>query len=205
MSHFEGFSLPPVVPLVVIHDPAWIEPLVDAFRSAGATTVEVGLRTPFGFEAVSAFADARGFQVGAGTVRRAEEVDEALQRGATFGLAPWADPDVIAHARSHDWPFIPGAATPTEVHRAVVAGCDTVKIFPASALGGVGFLAALGAVFPDVSFLPTGGVTADNAREYLSLPQVETVSGSWLAPVQDMREGRWDLITARLAESMTLS
>jgi 2-dehydro-3-deoxyphosphogluconate aldolase / (4S)-4-hydroxy-2-oxoglutarate aldolase len=204
MTHSTLPSLPSVVPLVVIDDPSWITPLVQAFSDAGVTTVEIGLRTPHALAAIKAFATAGEFRVAAGTVTTTRQVDEARDAGATFGLSPWGDPAVVDYAKSLAWPFIPGAATPTEVHQLVSLGCETVKIFPVKQLGGVSFLTSLGAVFPGASFLPTGGITADTASEYLAVKQVVAVSGSWLAPAADMRDRRWEDITKRLRDSTTL-
>lgn len=198
-------SLSPVVPLVVIEDPEWIDPLVGCFQEAGVTTVEIALRTPHALDAVSAFVQAGGFTVGAGTVQRVSQLDEAKKFGAAFGLSPWGDLEVVDYARSLSWPFIPGASTPTEVHRLVDSGCEIIKIFPVAHLGGIGFLTALRAVFPAVAFLPTGGVTAGDAPDYLALPGVSAVSGSWLAPAKDMRRGRWEDMTARLRDSVAIA
>jgi 2-dehydro-3-deoxyphosphogluconate aldolase/(4S)-4-hydroxy-2-oxoglutarate aldolase len=197
--------LPSVVPLVVIDDPSWIAPLVRAFTDAEVTAVEIGLRTTHALAAIEAFTAAGRFRVGAGTVTTIRQIDEVRSAGATFGLSPWGDSGLVEYAQSLSWPFIPGAATPTEVHKVVSMGCETIKIFPVAQLGGVGFLTSLAAVFPGVSFLPTGGITAETAAEYLAVDQVVAVSGSWLAPLTDMRDGRWDDITQRLRESSKVS
>jgi len=204
MAGSTKFRLPTVVPLVVVEDRSWITPLVQAFSNAGVTTVEVGLRTEHALPTIDAFVTAGGFQVGAGTVTTTRQVDEVRSAGATFGLSPWGDDAVVEYAQSLAWPFIPGAATPTEVHRLMALGCDTVKIFPVKQLGGVEFLSSLSAVFPTLNFLPTGGITADNQADYLALDRVAAVSGSWLAPAADMRGGRWEVITRRLRESAVM-
>ncbi len=204
MTGSTTLPLPSVVPLVVVEDPSWITPLVQAFSDAGVTTVEVGLRTDHALSAIEAFVAAGKFQVGAGTVTTTGQVDDVRSAGATFGLSPWGDTEVVEYAQSLSWPFVPGAATPTEVHQLVTIGCDTVKIFPVKQLGGVDFLASLSAVFPTVHFLPTGGITADNAADYLALDRVASVSGSWLANRSDMSEGRWENIARRLRESTAM-
>jgi 2-dehydro-3-deoxyphosphogluconate aldolase/(4S)-4-hydroxy-2-oxoglutarate aldolase len=204
MTGSKTFSLPAVVPLVVVEDRSWITPLVQAFSDAGVTTVEVGLRTEHALATIDAFVAAGNFQVGAGTVTTTRQVDDVRSAGATFGLSPWGDNAVVEYAQSHSWPFIPGAATPTEVYRLVAMGCNTIKIFPVKQLGGVEFLTSLAAVFPAVDFLPTGGVTAENQADYLALDRVAAVSGSWLAPAADMRNGRWEDITRRLRESTVM-
>jgi len=201
MTGSTTLALPSVVPLVVVEDPSWITPLVQSFADAGVTTVEVGLRTEHALSAIEAFVAAGKFQVGAGTVTTTGQVDDVRSAGATFGLSPWGDDAVVEYAQSLSWPFVPGAATPTEVNQLVTIGCDTVKIFPVKQLGGVAFLSSLSAVFPTVHFLPTGGITADNAADYLALDRVASVSGSWLAPAADMRNGRWEDITQRLRVS----
>lgn len=204
MTDSTHLVFPNVVPLVVIDDPSWITPLVQVFTDSKAKAVEIGLRTPHALAAVEAFAESGRFQVGAGTVTTTSQVDDARKAGATFGLSPWGDSTVVEYAQSLSWPFIPGAATPTEVHEAVSMGCETVKIFPVKQLGGVSFLESLGAVLPGVAFVPTGGITAETAAEYLAVDQVVAVSGSWLAPASDMREGRWSDIARRLLESTAL-
>lgn len=198
------FLLPPVLPLVVIEEHSWIDPLVAAFKSAGIGAVEIGLRTPYAFDAITAFSQSGDIEVGAGTVTSSEQVDQARECGATFGLSPWGDPFVVDYANTLSWPFIPGAATPTEVRQLTEAGCQMVKMFPVKQLGGVGFLQALRAVFPGVSFLPTGGISELDAADYLSLGNVPTISGTWMTPASAMREGRWDDITKRLTKAREL-
>jgi 2-dehydro-3-deoxyphosphogluconate aldolase/(4S)-4-hydroxy-2-oxoglutarate aldolase len=201
MSDQKNFSLPGVVPLVVVEQASWIDPLVRAFTDADVTALEIGLRTPHALPAIEAFVAAGRFQVGAGTVTTARQVDDVRSAGATFGLSPWGNRTVVEYAQSNSWPYIPGAATPTEIHQLVSMGCETVKIFPVRHLGGLGFLSSLIAVFPGISFLLTGGITAQGASDYLALDQVVAVSGSWIASGPDMRDGRWETITARLQES----
>ena len=202
MTTTSDLTLPAILPLVVIEDHAWIDPLVTAFTTAGVGAVEIGLRTPHALDAIEAFAQTGRFQVGAGTVTSSDQLDQARERGARFGLAPWTDSFVIDYAQTLGWPFIPGAATPTEVRALVEAEVDLVKIFPVKQLGGVGFLQALRAVFPGVSFLPTGGISELDAGDYLALGNVPTISGTWLAPLSAMREGAWGEITENLKKSV---
>ena len=128
----------------------------------------------------------------------AAQVDRAVDAGAAFIVSPGLDEEVVARARTRGVPIIPGVATATEIQRALALGLSTVKLFPAGPLGGPAMLAALSAPFPGVRFVPTGGIGAAELADYLALPSVLAVGGSWLVAPALLREGRWDDIT-RLA------
>lgn len=171
-----------VVPVVVLDDAAFAPDLADALAAGGIPCAEITLRTPAALDAIRAIAGRSGFAVGAGTVTTARQVDEAVDAGATYLVSPGFDDAVAERAAARGVPLVPGVATATEIQRAVAAGLDHLKVFPAAAVGGPSSLRAFAGPFPDVRFLPSGGVSAANAGEYLALPSVFAVSGSWMVP-----------------------
>ena len=132
--------------------------------------------------------------VGAGTVITPAQVDDAADAGAQFIVSPGLNADVVLRAKYHGLPIYPGAVTPSEIMAAMDLGLTTVKFFPANLHGGPSALAALGAPFPQIRFIPTGGVTAANVSEYLSLPNVAAVGGSWMVPSQAIEAGDFNRI-----------
>jgi len=190
----------PVVPVIVIHDLAHAVPLADALVAGGLPVLEVTLRTPVGLAAVEAMRRAVPEAiVGVGTISTPEQFAQSVRAGAQFGVSPGLTPALIETSRKIDLPFLPGVMTASELMRARDAGFRHCKLFPAQQAGGTGMLRALHAVFPDVGFCPTGGVSLDNAVEYLSLPNVLCVGGSWVAPSALMQAGDW-LAIRKLAQ-----
>jgi len=171
-----------IVPVVVLDDASFAPDLADALAAGGIPTAEITLRTPAALDAIRAIAGRSGFAVGAGTVTTAAQVDAAVDAGATYLVSPGFDDAVAERAAALGIPFIPGVATATEIQRAIAAGLERVKLFPAGAVGGAAAIRAFGGPFPDVRFLPSGGVSAANAAEYLGLGNVFAVSGSWMVP-----------------------
>jgi 2-dehydro-3-deoxyphosphogluconate aldolase / (4S)-4-hydroxy-2-oxoglutarate aldolase len=192
-----------VIPVVVIDDPDTVEPLGEALGAAGATVVEITFRSAAAPDAIAKLASTNSFLVGAGTVVRAEQVDVARDCGASFIVSPGLDLDVVARCSELGLPVIPGCSTATEIMRALRAGLTQVKLFPAEACGGVALLRALQGPFPEVSFVPTGGLTAANALDYLRLPCVAAVGGSWMVAPALLAAGDYrqikDLTVAALA------
>ena len=137
--------------------------------------------------------------VGAGTLQRAADVAAAVHAGARFLVSPGTIPELAAAALASELPYLPGVATPSEVMAARALGLCLMKLFPAEALGGTEFLRALAPVFPGVAFCPTGGINERQAAEYLALPNVPLVGGSWMAPKDAIAAGDWPRIR-RLAE-----
>jgi 2-dehydro-3-deoxyphosphogluconate aldolase/(4S)-4-hydroxy-2-oxoglutarate aldolase len=190
----------PVVPVIVINDLAHAVPLADALVAGGLPVLEVTLRTPMGLAAVEAMRRAVPEAiVGVGTLSTPAQFAEAAQAGAQFGVSPGLTPALIEASRTTSFPFLPGVATASELMRAREAGFRQCKLFPAQQAGGTGALRAFHSVFPDVGFCPTGGVHQDNALEYLSLPNVLCVGGSWVAPAALMQAGDW-LAIRKLAQ-----
>ncbi|MFG5379957.1 bifunctional 4-hydroxy-2-oxoglutarate aldolase/2-dehydro-3-deoxy-phosphogluconate aldolase [Yoonia sp. R2-816] len=185
-----------VIPVLVLDDPAAATTLAEVLVENGLPVLEVTLRTPRALDCVAAMAKVAGAQVGVGTILRAEDIDRARNSGARFGLSPGHSDALLARGQG-DFTLIPAVATPAEALQVSEAGFRFQKLFPAQVVGGVAMLKALGSVLPDVTFCPTGGVTQNTAPDYLALPNVSCVGGSWIAPVADVANGNWDAIGAR--------
>lgn len=196
--------LAPVIPVLVIEDLAHAEPLARALVAGGLPVLEVTLRTDCAIEAIRAMASVPGSHVGAGTVLSAQDAARAKAAGATFAVSPGATPALIEACTAEALPLLPGAATATEVMTLMEAGFRTMKFFPAGPAGGPAMLKALHGPLPQVTFCPTGGVSLSNATDYLSLPNVACVGGSWVAPVKLMQAGDWEGITALARDAAAL-
>jgi len=197
-----------VVPVVEVEDSAHAVPLAQTLAEAGLPVLEITFRTPAAGEAVAAIAaELPDFLLGAGTLLTPDSVAAAVAAGARFGVSPGISPRCVAAAAEHDFPFIPGAVTPSEVMTCLDSGANHIKFFPASAYGGVTALSALAGPFASagVRFMPTGGVDASNAADYLRLPHVFAVGGTWIAPRSDIAQGRWRGIAERARAVATLS
>jgi len=197
-------ELAPVVPVLVIDDASKAESLAKALIAGGLPALEVTLRTPAALEAISEMAKVPGGVVGAGTLLTTEDVEAAKRAGAVFGVSPGATDRLLDACEANDLPLLPGAATSTEVMRLLERGYTMQKFFPAEANGGAKALKAIGAPLPKVKFCPTGGITLENARDYLSLANTICVGGSWVAPANLVRAGDWAAITALAAEASML-
>ncbi len=190
-----------VVPVVVIEDPKSAVTLAETLVSCGLPAIEVTLRTPRAIEAMAAIAEnVPDMLVGAGSLRDTAQIDAVLNAGARFGVSPGSTPALISAAENSGLAFIPGAVTPSESLALLERGYTLQKFFPAEICGGARYVAALGAPIPEVSFMPTGGVTAENAPDYLSLGNVACVGGTWVAPAKLIAEGRFEDI-AKLARA----
>lgn len=186
-----------IIPVLTVDNVTDAHPVAMALLDGGLDILEVTLRTPAAIDSISAIAsDAPGMVVGAGSVTTAELAAAAIDAGAQFLVSPGFDDGVIRVASAHDTPVIPGIATPTEVMRAIAAGLDVVKLFPAEVLGGVAMIKALAAVWPALRFVPTGGVSAQLATDYLALPEVLAVGGSWMVPAAAVSQGDAAAISA---------
>lgn len=190
-----------IVPVVVLDDASFAPDLADALAAGGIPCAEITLRTPAALEAIRAIAGRSDFAVGAGTVTTVAQVDAAVDAGATYLVSPGFDDAVAERAAARGVPLVPGIATATEIQRAVAAGLDHLKVFPAAAVGGPAALRAFAGPFPDVRFLPSGGVSAANAGEYLALPSVFAVSGSWMVPAAALSARDDETVRALSAEA----
>lgn len=195
--HIAGLA--PVIPVLVLDDPAHARPLAEALVAGGLPALEVTLRTPAALDCIRAMADVAGGHVGAGTLLTPADVRAAKQAGATFGVSPGATDILIQACIDEDLPLLPGVATATEAMMLLEKGFDMMKFFPAEASGGAPALKAIGAPLPQIAFCPTGGVSLTNKADYLDLPNVICVGGSWVAPKAMMQSGDWAGIE-RLAE-----
>ncbi len=186
----------PVIPVIVVDDAEQAVLLARALVTGGIHVLEITLRTAAGLDAIrSVRQQVPEAIVGVGTITRVEDLDQAMEAGAQFGVSPGSTPELLAAVKKSQLPFLPGAMTPSEVLKVREAGFTRMKLFPAEQAGGVPMLKAMGSVFPDVRFCPTGGIKANSAGDYLSLSNVSCVGGSWLAPLDLMRAGNWQLIT----------
>lgn len=194
-----------VLPVLVIDDVARAAPLAGALRAGGVDAVEVTFRTPVAADAIRAIrAEVPDVHVGAGTVLTPAHAREALAAGATFGVAPGLDPEVVAIFREAGVPFMPGVMTPSEITQALRLGCRWLKFFPAESAGGVPALRAMLAPFRGhvLGVCPTGGIDGENAPTYLAVPEVFAVGGSWLAPAALVARGDWAGIEGRTRRAL---
>ncbi|HEY8615578.1 bifunctional 4-hydroxy-2-oxoglutarate aldolase/2-dehydro-3-deoxy-phosphogluconate aldolase [Phenylobacterium sp.] len=192
----------PVIPVLIIDDVADAVPLGRALVEGGLSVLEITLRTPVAMECIRRMAgEIEGAVVGAGTALTPALRQAAADAGAQFvvspGLIEGEGPDGAA-------PLLPGIATATELMAGLAAGFECFKLFPANIVGGAGALKAYASPFPQAKFCPTGGVSAANAPEYLALPNVLCVGGSWVAPTDAVKAGDWVRITALAREAAAL-
>jgi 2-dehydro-3-deoxyphosphogluconate aldolase / (4S)-4-hydroxy-2-oxoglutarate aldolase len=192
-----------IVPVVVLDDERTAEPLADALTQGGITCAEITFRTAAAPSAIRRIAARPDFLVGAGTVITRDQVDAAVDAGARFIVSPGFGLDVVTRARERGVMVLPGVATPSELHAAVRAGLTAVKIFPVEQLGGLAFIDALSATFPEVRFFPSGGIRRDTARSYLDHPAVFAIGASWMVSRIDIRGGRFDRITRASRAAVT--
>ncbi len=195
----------PVIPVIVLHEVEHAVPLAEALVAGGVKVLEVTLRTAVALRAIEAIAKAVPQAVlGAGTLRSAADARAARDAGCVFGVSPGYTGAIGAACRDAQLPLLPGVSTASEVMHANDDGLRFLKFFPAVPAGGVAMLKALHGPFPDVVFCPTGGITADNAAQFLSLPNVRVCGGSWLTPADAMAQGDWARITRLAREAGAL-
>jgi 2-dehydro-3-deoxyphosphogluconate aldolase / (4S)-4-hydroxy-2-oxoglutarate aldolase len=192
----------PVVPVVVLDDPDHALPLGKALLAGGIDVVEITLRTDAGLEAIRRLATLPDLHLGAGSVLVPDQVDQVVEAGARFVVSPGLSVEVVQRCRALDVTALPGVATASELMRATALGLDEVKFFPAGLLGGPAAIRALAAPFTRTAFMPSGGVKADNMADYLAVPAVPAVSGSWMVDPALLRAQRWDEVTARSADAV---
>lgn len=197
-------ALAPVIPVLVIDDAARAEGLARALVAGGLPALEVTLRTPAALDAIREMARVPGGVVGAGTLLTPADVTAAKEAGATFGVSPGATDRLLDACEDADLPLLAGISTPSEAMRLLDRGYTVAKFFPAEINGGVAALKAIGAPIPQMRFCPTGGVSAKNAPDYLSLKNVLCVGGSWVAPSAAVAAGDWDTVTRLAAEAAAL-
>ena len=195
-----------VVPVIALEREEDALPLADALLAGGLPVMEITFRTAAAAAAIHTICTERPeMLVGAGTVLTQSNLQDAKDCGARFAVAPGLNPEMVQAAKALDLPFVPGIATPSDIEMGLALGCTTLKFFPAGALGGVAMLKALSGPYAHtgIRFMPTGGVNLQNLGQYLSLPTVSAVGGTWLAKSADIAAGNWDVITATSKEAIT--
>jgi 2-dehydro-3-deoxyphosphogluconate aldolase/(4S)-4-hydroxy-2-oxoglutarate aldolase len=190
-----------LIPMVVMDDADHAEPFGDALVKGGLPVAEITFRTAAAEPALRALAKRGDLLVGAGTVLTTDQADQAIDAGAQFIVAPGTNPKVLEHVLKRGRPMVPGVATPSEVELATSLGAEVLKFFPAETMGGVATLKALAGPYPDARFIPTGGITPEMVPSYLRLDNVIACGGSWMAPRDLMRAGRFDAITCLVEQA----
>jgi 2-dehydro-3-deoxyphosphogluconate aldolase/(4S)-4-hydroxy-2-oxoglutarate aldolase len=207
MNIAQILALSPVMPVIVVRRIDDAVPLARALVDGGIRVLEVTLRTPVALDAIHRICrECPDAVVGAGTVTRPEELAAAARAGAAFAVSPGITPRLVEGSRVIPIPLLPGVMTPSEAMAARDAGFEHLKLFPAQQAGGIGMLKAMAGPLADLRFCPTGGITADNAAEFLRLPNVVCVGGSWLAPEALVERGDWAAVEelARAASALSV-
>ena len=205
MNIREIVGLAPVIPVLTINELEHAVPLARALAAGGLNVLEITMRTPVALAAIEAMRKAvPDAVVGVGTLTRAVDFAAADRAGAQFGVTPGLTPELASAARGARFPLLPGVMTPTELIAARNAGFSVLKLFPADQAGGIGMLKALGAPFPDVLFCPTGGITRETAPDFLALPNVVCVGGSWVAPRAMLEVGDWAGVEALARDAASM-
>jgi 2-dehydro-3-deoxyphosphogluconate aldolase/(4S)-4-hydroxy-2-oxoglutarate aldolase len=195
----------PVIPVIVLHDVAHAVPMARALVAGGIRMLEVTLRTPQALACMEAIArDVPEAVLGAGTVRSRSDAQAALNAGARFAVSPGYTSALGQACRDLGLPLLPGVATGSEIMQAQADGFSQLKFFPAMQAGGLAMLKAWSGPFFDVEFCPTGGLTPENAPQFLALPNVRCVGGSWLVPADALAAGDWARITTLAAQAKAL-
>jgi len=196
----------PVVPVMVVERIEDAVPLATALYNGGLKVLEITLRTPCALDAISAMVAALPDDavIGAGTVITPRDLDNAVKAGSTFLVSPGTTPALIEAAKASPVPLLAGVATPTEAMHLLAEGFTHQKFFPAEAAGGVPMLKSIGGPLPQITFCPTGGIDLAKAPSYLALPNVACVGGTWMAPKELMKAGRWDEIERLAREAASL-
>jgi 2-dehydro-3-deoxyphosphogluconate aldolase/(4S)-4-hydroxy-2-oxoglutarate aldolase len=193
-----------LLPIIFMDSADRAAALGDVLVKGGLPVVEVTFRTPAAEESIRILAKRGDLLVGAGTILTTDQADRAIGAGAQFLVAPGTNPKVVEHAVKRDIPITPGIATPSEIELAMSLGAAVLKLFPAENLGGVAMLKAFAGPYPDARFIPTGGITPELVPGYLKLKQVIACGGSWMAPREFLKEGRFDAVAALLEDAQKL-
>jgi 2-dehydro-3-deoxyphosphogluconate aldolase/(4S)-4-hydroxy-2-oxoglutarate aldolase len=206
MSIRTFLTLAPVIPVLTIEKLEHAVPLARALCAGGLRVLEVTLRTSAGLPAIEAIGKAvPEAVVGVGTLAKPGDFVQSANAGAKFGVSPGLTPALAQAARDAGFPLLPGIMTPSELIAGLEWGFTAFKLFPAQPAGGVGMLKALHGPFPDVVFCPTGGISRATAPEFLALPNVACVGGSWVAPSERIRAGDWQAIEALARDAASLA
>jgi 2-dehydro-3-deoxyphosphogluconate aldolase / (4S)-4-hydroxy-2-oxoglutarate aldolase len=201
----ELLELSPVMPVVVLDDVAHAVPVAEALLRGGIRVIEVTLRTPAALASIERIAAAvPELVVGAGTVTAPEHAKQAMDAGSRFIVTPGSTDALLDAVAATGLPFLPGVSTVGEAMRAAERGCSVLKFFPAEAAGGAAYLKSIYGPLPGLRFCPTGGITVSSAPDYLALPNVGCVGGSWLTPKDVLAAGDWQRVEELAAAATTL-
>ena len=194
-----------IVPVVVLDDAKDAAPLAKALVEGGLPCAEVTFRTAAAADVIKNMVqEFPEILVGAGTVLTTEQVDRAIECGAKFIVSPGLNPEVVKYCMERDIPVTPGTQTQSEMEQAMSLGLDFVKFFPAAPAGGLKMIKAVAAPYVNLSFMPTGGINANNVREYLAYDKIVACGGSWMGPKKLVNEGKFDEIKALVAEAAAI-
>lgn len=205
MTTLDKLTTAKLVPVVVLDDATDADPLASALVAGGLPVAEVTFRTSAAEDSIRAMSARGDMLVGAGTVLTAAQVDLAVAAGASYIVSPGLSRAVVERCQEHGVLALPGAVTATEVQAALELGLQAVKFFPAGTSGGAPAIAALAAPFAGVKFVPTGGVGPKNLSDYLAIPAVAAVGGSWMVPRATVRDNDFAEITRLTAHAVALS
>lgn len=195
----------PVIPVIVLDRADDAVPLAEALLAGGLRIIEVTFRTSAAAESIERITQAfPEMQVGAGTIVTLEQAKRAVDAGSQFALAPGTDSETISFFREQNIPFVPGVMTPSDIQTAYKAGCTSLKFFPAGAAGGPKLLKAMAAPYASlgIKFCPTGGVSLENMNDYLAMPEVFAIGGSWLASKAQIKDKEWGIITKQVEDAL---
>ena len=202
---FEQLAAVRLVPVIVINDAKNAVPLAKALCDGGLPCAEVTFRTAAAADAIRAIADAvPDMLLGAGTVLTPAQVDQALAAGAKYIVAPGLNPDVVRYCQEKGVPMLPGVCTPSEVEQGLALGLEALKFFPAEAAGGVNMLKSLAGPYGGVKFMPTGGITPKNLKDYLAVKSVFACGGSWMVKDELIASGDFAQITELTREALSI-
>lgn len=205
MKIYDEFRRIGIVPVVVLEDAKDAEPLAKALVEGGLPCAEVTFRTAAAEESIRIMSEKfPEMLVGAGTVLTTEQVDRAVNAGAKFIVSPGTNPKVVEYCISKNIPIIPGTCTPSDVERVLDYGITTVKFFPAEPSGGLKFIKAIAAPYTMVEFMPTGGVSPENVRDYLGFKKIVACGGTWMVKADLIKNGQWDKIKELTAEAAAI-
>jgi 2-dehydro-3-deoxyphosphogluconate aldolase/(4S)-4-hydroxy-2-oxoglutarate aldolase len=194
-----------VVPVVTVDDARDAVPLADTLVAGGLPVAEITLRTPSALQAIERIAGRGDLLVGAGTVLTMGQVRRAMDAGAQFIVSPGFNPGMVQFCRDLKIPVLPGVCTPTDIQSALDYGLNHLKYFPAEAFGGVSTLNAISSPYPEVRFMPTGGINAANLATYLRLPQVTACGGSWMVERTLIREQQFGQIRETIIAAVQIA
>ena len=201
-SIFNSFYKIGIIPVIEIDSTQHARPLAESLLAGGLPVAEVTLRTGAALESIRIMArEVTEVIVGAGTVINREQAEAAVEAGAQFLVSPGMVEEVVLWARENQIPVLPGALTPTEMIQGINLGLNILKFFPSETIGGLKALKALSDPFPQLRFIPTGGIRPENLAGYLQMEKVHAVGGSWMAKRQMIAEGRFDEITSMAKEA----